>query len=37
VRRLSFDQYHVAALFHGLDADAESALAALIAAARPGG
>jgi hypothetical protein len=37
VRRLSLDQYHVAALFHGLDADAESALAALIEAARHGG
>lgn len=37
VRRLSFDQYHVAALFHGLDADAESALAALIESARHGG
>lgn len=33
VRRLSLDQYHVAALFHGLDSDAEAALGALIAAA----
>jgi hypothetical protein len=37
VRRLSLDQYHVAALFHGLDAGAQSALVALIESARQGG
>jgi hypothetical protein len=37
VRRLSLDQYHVAALFHGLDADAESAVASLIQSARRDG